>query len=605
MITETAPPTLTRSAGKSRKGAGKYNWDYLCQVEYPAGSRIRGLYAVADGSSSPSRGDLASELAVETLKDYFQHYRDGQAEGASETSNLLKLCFSEINASLLKHRIARKEGEEEAYPMYSTLTAGYQIGNTFHIGHTGSGAVYMIADGKIQRLTEEHTTELPAEDSSGSEGAFAPGLLGWKEQGCLAGFHTIPIEGNTVLIFCTNGVTAHLSSLALLEAWLETRSPEGMAERVLGRLEGRGAAEDASVVVFQAEAQHESAGKFVRPIRYPAHVALKKHFLVLVLLAILSALVAHREVVVNRLGTRSPAAATAEKLETGGPAATPSAAPAEPAAPEPELVLTTDPADAAVFVDGTQLRGTSPHRLRTPAGKPVSLRVEREGYIPFATTVDGAGARRGGLNIRLNRKQAEYGSIKIHCKDTCAEILIDGVSVKAAFPRNFLHHIGVKPGLHEVKARSGEHTLAKKVKVGPGKAAELRFEFPAAEPPAPGPALVEASRSRPEAPEARPNPPPLPAPVTSPPDRAEAPPPAPAKQSEQISRVFFTVKTDVPGCSLMVFRGGQLVLTGMSGERMDLPPGEYLIEAARDGYGPVVKKINLSRRFQIVEMRLR
>ena len=54
----------------------------------------------------------------------------------------------------------------------------------------------------------------------------------------------------------------------------------------------------------------------------------------------------------------------------------------------------------------------------------------------------------------------------------------------------------------------------------------------------------------------------------------------------------------------MVFQGGHLVITGMSGQRLDLPPGEYLIEAVKDGYDPVVETVKLDQRLQTVEMRL-
>ncbi|MFH1537860.1 MAG: protein phosphatase 2C domain-containing protein [bacterium] len=597
MTTETAIPVVVRSAGKSRKGAGKYNWDYLCQVEYPAGSRIRGLYAVADGSPSPSRGDLASELAIETLKDYIQHYRSGQSDGPSEAVNLLKLSFPEVNRALLEHRIAKKEEDEKNYPMYTTLTAGYQIDNTIHIGHAGSGAVYMIAGGKIQRLTEAHAATPPPDEQSESDGAFAPGLLGWKEQGFNATFLSIPVEGSAVLIFCTDGVTTSVSSLTLLETWLETRSPEGMVERVLGRLEGRGAAEDASMVVFQVETQQDVVSKFVGPIRYPAHVVFKKHLLVFTLLVVLSALVLFREAVISRVGARSaPAAIPAGELH--GPAAktaAPDAPPAEPAAREPVLTLTVEPADAAVFVDGRRLRGQSPHLLRLTPEAPAALRVERDGYISLSTTIDRAGLQDNSLRIRLNREEAEYGSIKIHCEGSCDEIQIDGAQVKASFPRSFLHHIRVRPGTHLVKARSGEHTFSEKVKVIPGNAAELRFEFPQAGPVAKAaPIAVRPPRPEPAPPPTRPEPP---RPAKSPPRKTE--------EANRVSHVFFTVKTDVPNCALMVFQGENLVITGMSGQRLDLPPGEYLIEAVKEGYNPVVEKVTLNQRLQIVEMRLR
>lgn len=591
---------VVSSAGRSRKGDGKYNWDFFCRQEFPAGSPIRGLYAVADGAPSPSRGDLASELAAETLKEYFQHFKSGRAGGPSETTNLLKQCFAEINTTLLKHKIARREGEEETWPMRACLTAGYQFENTLHVGHAGTGCLYMITGGKIQRLTDEHPAAPPAEGASDRDGAVEYGVLGLKEHGYRTDFFSIPIEESTVLVFCTDGAAANTGSLALLECWLDTRSPDGMVERVMRALDGKGAAEDATIVVQQAEVQREESGRFIHPIRYPAHVVFRKYLLVTALLTVLTTMLVFRSTLVGRLTPQAAKTETAAGLyesngEAGGSYAE-GAGPAAAAVREYEFTLSVVPPDARVYVNGRQAEGGSPHTLRLEAGTPAEILVERDGWQPFRTTLDGSAAEPRELSVTLKRTPPPGGTLRVFCDNLCSSVTIDGEPVRTTYPRNYVVQSGLSAGAHSVRATSEGETQEKRVRVTVGEAAVARFAFAEEED------FRVAERPAPEAPRAA-----EPKRLKTAPEKAAPAQPArsPAAEiSKPPERVFFTVKTNVPGCSLMVFQDNQLVLTGAGGERLDLPPGEYVIEANKEGYRPTAKKVSLGERYQIIELRL-
>ncbi|MEW5946847.1 MAG: hypothetical protein AB1742_11675 [bacterium] len=65
------------------------------------------------------------------------------------------------------------------------------------------------------------------------------------------------------------------------------------------------------------------------------------------------------------------------------------------------------------------------------------------------------------------------------------------------------------------------------------------------------------------------------------------------------------IKSNVTGCSIMVFHGDQLVATGMSGDRMDLPPGKYTVQAMKEGYDSVILDVELKERFTVVEVRFK
>jgi serine/threonine-protein kinase len=93
----------------------------------------------------------------------------------------------------------------------------------------------------------------------------------------------------------------------------------------------------------------------------------------------------------------TPPIATAEPAPTAKPAETAAAAAPAPSAtvaeaPSKQVVLATEPIDAHIFRDGTDL-GQSPVVIPVEAGKTVELEIQCEGYKPDKITLDGTKTR--------------------------------------------------------------------------------------------------------------------------------------------------------------------------------------------------------------------
>ncbi|HWZ93387.1 MAG TPA: PEGA domain-containing protein, partial [Polyangiaceae bacterium] len=90
------------------------------------------------------------------------------------------------------------------------------------------------------------------------------------------------------------------------------------------------------------------------------------------------------------------AVAAAEHALAPKPAepAVPSSAPAEPGevVVSKQVVLATEPIDAHIFRDGTDL-GQSPVAISVDEGKSVELEIQRDGYKPDKITLDGSKTR--------------------------------------------------------------------------------------------------------------------------------------------------------------------------------------------------------------------
>jgi serine/threonine protein phosphatase PrpC len=125
-----------------------------------------GLYAVADGMGGHAAGEVASRLAVETLRDYLNANRDLVERARSLTQESPDLEEVQFNV----HRLLRdafnrasrviweqSELDESKRGMGTTLSA-MLLGDHFgYVGHVGDSRIYRIRDGEVRQITEDHS----------------------------------------------------------------------------------------------------------------------------------------------------------------------------------------------------------------------------------------------------------------------------------------------------------------------------------------------------------------------------------------------------------------------------------------------------------------
>jgi protein phosphatase len=120
-----------------------------------------GLYVVADGMGGHAHGEVASRLAVETIEEFIKltsgdtdvTWPSGIDESLSLNGNRLKTSIRFANQKLLEH--ARSSAGCEG--MATTVVAILVEDNLAEIAHVGDSRLYLVRDGKITRLTSDHS----------------------------------------------------------------------------------------------------------------------------------------------------------------------------------------------------------------------------------------------------------------------------------------------------------------------------------------------------------------------------------------------------------------------------------------------------------------
>ncbi len=108
------------------------------------------LFIVADGMGGHNAGEIASGIAVETIKEKFVELRE-TLHSKEKIANAIKESVLEANKKIYLKALTTPE----CSGMGTTLTMSYIFHNKVYIGHIGDSRAYYISDKAIKQLTED------------------------------------------------------------------------------------------------------------------------------------------------------------------------------------------------------------------------------------------------------------------------------------------------------------------------------------------------------------------------------------------------------------------------------------------------------------------
>jgi PPM family protein phosphatase len=126
------------------------------------------LVVVADGMGGHSHGEVASRIAVQSIRDYVDRGAVGEDEGENPSDSkarsggpggLQRHSRLLQDAIRIAHRRVLGAIQEDGalYGMGTTVVGMLLKGNTAAIGHVGDSRAYRIRDRDLQLLTQDHT----------------------------------------------------------------------------------------------------------------------------------------------------------------------------------------------------------------------------------------------------------------------------------------------------------------------------------------------------------------------------------------------------------------------------------------------------------------
>lgn len=104
-----------------------------------------GLYGVADGMGGHKAGDVASRMAVETLRE--------QLSAARPNEDLLRKAIDKANADIYEAQCS----EADLNGMGTTLTMIWEDKRRILLAHVGDSRAYRVRAGKIEQVSQDHS----------------------------------------------------------------------------------------------------------------------------------------------------------------------------------------------------------------------------------------------------------------------------------------------------------------------------------------------------------------------------------------------------------------------------------------------------------------
>jgi serine/threonine protein phosphatase PrpC len=204
------------------------------------------LFAIADGMGGAQAGELASSLAAGAVRG-----GEGAAGGGEE---YVVELIQEAN-----RRVYQRSSQDAAVSgMGTTMTVALVEESAVFFGHVGDSRAYLIRDGKLEQLTEDHSlvAELvrsgklsPEEAETHPQRSVITRALGTDPDVDVDTF-SIPTQPGDLFMLCSDGLTSMVEDDVILSTVEKHRDNLQTAAKALIRAANKGGGEDNITVVF-------------------------------------------------------------------------------------------------------------------------------------------------------------------------------------------------------------------------------------------------------------------------------------------------------------------------------------------------------------------
>jgi len=210
-----------------------------------------GVFAVADGMGGHAAGEIASSIAIESLRR--SAGRDGVAGNVAAH---LEDAIGEANAEI--HR--RGQAESDKRGMGTTLTvlrlAAERTGENV-IVHIGDSRAYRLRNGRISQLTRDHTWVqdridagmlTPEEAREHPYSSILTRVLGTDER-VAADLVTIDAEPGDLFLLCSDGLSGMVADSDIERILMEDNSLQDKATGLVDAAKANGGFDNVTLVL--------------------------------------------------------------------------------------------------------------------------------------------------------------------------------------------------------------------------------------------------------------------------------------------------------------------------------------------------------------------
>ena len=214
------------------------------------------LYAVCDGMGGHQAGELASQIAVETIP---RALVAGQSSGQAPPEKLL------TDTLYAAHKAIQESAEEDTsrFGMGTTAVMVWAPppGDVLWVAHVGDSRAYLWRAGQLQRLTEDHTWYnqvlragvLPANPDEWPNRHVLSQALGASAL-IAPEVSQLTLQVGDILLLCSDGLTDMLDDKEIAEHLSAPTSPQVISQTLVNEANRHGGRDNITVIVIRLAA---------------------------------------------------------------------------------------------------------------------------------------------------------------------------------------------------------------------------------------------------------------------------------------------------------------------------------------------------------------
>lgn len=214
------------------------------------------LFIVADGMGGHNAGEIASSIAVETIKAKFIENKKDLVHKRNINKTIEESVY-EANKKIYFKAL----GSSQCSGMGTTLTMAYIFENKIHIGHIGDSRAYYINDIGIEQITEDDSlvNELIKNGSITAEEAInhpqrnvITKALGTSID-IDVNIQTIKYKAGDTLIICSDGLSNMVQIDTILDIVQSKEDINSVCKRLVQIANENGGLDNITVIVIKFE----------------------------------------------------------------------------------------------------------------------------------------------------------------------------------------------------------------------------------------------------------------------------------------------------------------------------------------------------------------
>ena len=209
------------------------------------------LFAVADGMGGHQGGEVASNLALERL--------ERATDGDSDLADVVR----EANRAVFE-QAAQDPG---LAGMGTTLTAVRVQDERLHLAHVGDSRMYLLRDGRLERITRDHTVveqlvdqgRMTAEDAKiHPQRSILTRALGVDED-IQVDESDVDVRSGDRVLLCSDGLTGMVDEDRILSILTDTPDPQAACGALIEAANEAGGQDNITAVVLDVLDEEEAS----------------------------------------------------------------------------------------------------------------------------------------------------------------------------------------------------------------------------------------------------------------------------------------------------------------------------------------------------------